>query len=366
MAWKLTKSPTHSCWKGFPSGATKTFHFSLRLKELSPVPLSCPIFHHLCSAHPFWGSCLLPFSRSGSSLNSLSVLAVGRGKKHSSLLIFSPSPPAVLPSLPSKSPVWSCPVCRGEELLWMARPVPRVGGRDNRSTSAPLGCFTRLPPAQGMSPRTCPDTLAKAEQRGLDAARRESPDALSERLKNVITASEMVLLLWEVPLTPPVTMQWMGSSNVHTLVALHTLFAFLQSTKPGRTGKKEKLRFTSPVDLIMVLSTLWLCYRSCKFGYIQDMLHHADIWHMGLANRLSKAKATYTATLISVSCDFLSLVGSCRNVVSIFRPRSPTMKAKTKEKGHCQRKSDLSETLTYREYCRCWIVLLLNTPEVSH
>lgn len=33
---------------------------------------------------------------------------------------------------------------------------------------------------------------------------------------------------------------------------------------------------------------------------------------------------------ISVSCKFLSLAGRYRNVVSIFMPRSPTVKAKTK------------------------------------
>lgn len=78
------------------------------------MPLPRPIFHHLCSARSSWGSSLPPFSRPGSYLNSLSVLALGRGKTH-----------------------------------WMARPVPRVGGRDNRSTSAPSGCSTHLPPAQG-------------------------------------------------------------------------------------------------------------------------------------------------------------------------------------------------------------------------
>jgi len=87
---------------------------------------------------------------------------------------------------------------------------------------------------------------------------------------------------------------------------------------------------------------------------------------MGSADRLSKAKATCTAMLISVSCKFLSLVGSYRNVVSIFMPRSPTMKAKTKKKGCFERKSDLSETPAYQEYCRFWMVLLLKTPEVSH
>lgn len=155
------------------------------------MPLSCPIFHHLCSAHSFWGSSLLPFSGSGSPLNSLSVLAVGRGKPRSSL-IFCPSPSAALPSQPNKLPEWSCPVCRGEELL----------GRVGETTGAPA-----LPPAQGMSPRTHPDTLAKAEQRWLGAARREGPDTLSDRLKNTITASEMALLLWEVQLTSPVTVQ---------------------------------------------------------------------------------------------------------------------------------------------------------------
>lgn len=126
-----------------------------------------------------------------------------------------------------------------------------------------------------MSPRTCLDTLAKAEQQGLGAAGRESPDTLSKRLKNIIPASEIVSLLREVQLTSPVTMQWRGSSNVHTYTCLH----FYTVQKTGRTGKQGKLRLTSPIDFITVLSTLRLCYRSCKFGYIQGMLHHADIWH---------------------------------------------------------------------------------------
>lgn len=117
----------------------KTFHFSLKLKELSAVPLSCPVFHHLCSAHSIWGFSLIPFSTSGSPLNSLSVLAVGRGKTHSSLLISSHlisshSPSAVLPSLPRKLPVWSDPVCWGRAALggtsWTLE-------RDNRRTRLP-------------------------------------------------------------------------------------------------------------------------------------------------------------------------------------------------------------------------------------
>lgn len=274
---------------------------------------------------------------------------------------------SLFPLPTSKLPVWSCPVCLGEELLWMAYPVPRVGGRDNRSTSAPSGCFTCLPPAQGMSPRTCPDTLAKAEQHGLGAARRESPDTLSERLKNTITASEMVLLLWEIQLPSPVTVQWIGSSNVRTLVALHTLFIFLQSMKTRKNGQAREIKVDLPCwPHNGIINIIDLCYRSCKFGYIEGTLHHADIWHMGLANRLSKAKAIYTAMLISVSCNFLPLVGSYRNAVSIFMPRCPTTKAKTKEKGHRQRKSDLSESLPYYEYYTCWTVLLPNAPEVSH
>lgn len=100
----------------------------------------------------------------------------------------------------------------GAELLWVACPVPRVGGRDNRrSTRAPLGCFTQLSPARGVSPRTCPDTLSKAEQRELSAARRESPVTLPERLRTTITASEMVVFLREVQLTSPVTTQFLPS-----------------------------------------------------------------------------------------------------------------------------------------------------------
>lgn len=136
----MTKNPIHNHWKGFPLRAAKIFHLSLGLKELSAVPLSCPIFHHLCSAHLFWASALLPFSRSESSLNSPSALAVGRGKTHPHFYLFPfPTSSAFLSAQQTASVELPC--VSGEELLWVACPVPWVGGRDNRSTSAPSGCL---------------------------------------------------------------------------------------------------------------------------------------------------------------------------------------------------------------------------------
>lgn len=93
----------------------------------------------------------------------------------SSYLACSNSPSSVFPSLPRKLPVWSYPVCWGRAAL---------GG-----TSWTLGRWERQQekqaPVQGRSPRAHPDTLQKAEQQDLGAARREGPNTLSKRMKNI-------------------------------------------------------------------------------------------------------------------------------------------------------------------------------------
>lgn len=141
------------------------------------------------------------------------------------------------------------------------------------------------------------------------------------------------------------------------LVALYMLFA--ENKNQEEWARREiKIALTSPVDVVMVLSTLRLCCRSWLLTR-----RAPSRWHLTYGPSKHSPRA---AVLISVSCMFLSLAGSYRNVVGIFVPRSPTMKAVTKEKRHCQRKSDLSETLRCHEYCSCWMVLLLNTPKASH
>lgn len=111
----------------------KTFHSSLKLKELSAVPLSCPVFHQLCYAHSLWGFSLIPFSRSGSPLNSLSVQAVETGKTYSSFLIsLVPIPHHQCFPLCPENCQCGATLCVEEELLWVAHPGPWVGERDNR------------------------------------------------------------------------------------------------------------------------------------------------------------------------------------------------------------------------------------------
>lgn len=167
----------------------KTFHFSIKLKELSALPLPCPVLHHLCSAHSVWGFSLIPFSRSGSPLNSLSVQVAGTGKTDSSLFIPCQQCFPLCPENCQCTPTLRV----GEELLWVAYPGP--GERDNRRTRLPRAA-SHLSLVEGRSPRAHPDTLQKAEQQELGAAKREGPDTLSKRMKN-ITVSKMVLpLCW--------------------------------------------------------------------------------------------------------------------------------------------------------------------------
>lgn len=191
---------------------------------------------------------------------------VGTGKTYSSLLI------SLLP-IPHQQCFPLCPencqcgaaLCVGEELLWVARPGPWAGERDNRRS--------RLPRAAS---HTCLQYQAGLQGHTLTPCKKQSSRIWVQQGGKVLI---------------PCLRGWKISS--------------------------------------LLARWCFLC---------------ADIWHTDLANRLSKANTTHIASWLleaAISCPWLALTG----MLSVYSwQKAQPQKQKIKERGHCQWKSDLSET----------------------